>query len=1143
MQGERRIVTMLFCDVGGSTAAAGRMDPEEWAEIINGAIDYLIAPVFRYEGTLARLMGDAILAFFGAPIGHEDDPQRAILAGLDIIQGLGPYREQVKRQWGLDMQVRVGINTGLVVVGEVGSDLRVEYTALGDAINLAARMEQTAQPGTVQVSADTYGLVAPLFEFEDLGGIEVKGKTEPVHAYCALRPKMEPGSLRGIEGLDSPLIGREKEMGKLRELISALGERRGQIVSVMGDAGLGKSRLIAELRHALASEGLLRLASAASGEGSEGANGAQIGWYEGRCVSYEGSRPYGPFINLFTRYFGFRGELSDEDKYEAIRTNLEKLLPNQSDGSAPFIASMMGVGLRGEAEEMVKYLQPPQVRDRVFRAVSDFLERLSRLRPLVLVFEDLHWIDPTSLELLDHLMPLTDRAPVMLVGVFRPWRQEPSWHFHETATRDYAHRYTSIALEPLDADGSRELVAQLLQVEDLPEKVRQLILSKAEGNPFFVEEVIRSLLDANLVVRENSHWRATREIENIALPDSLAGVITARLDRLEEEPKRVVQTASVIGREFHISTLEDIYETSHSLAPSLTDLQRRELVRERARQPEQVYLFKHALIQETAYGSLLLRRRRELHRRVADCLEQMQPDGVGDIARHLLEAREETRALPYLVEAGDRAARAYSTTEAIGHYTRALEILESHRDQALARRAFEGLGSALAFGNDVPRAIENYRRMLQAANDYGDLPMQVSALNKLAFATALMQGQFSEGEKHLGQAEQLALECNDLPGLAELHMTYCYLRVPFGLFDDAVDHLSQSAQIGRDLELEEPRLFGMTHIANTLMYMTRFDEGWKAVQEARQLAEELGNSKWLSELLGLASPIYHIRCGELDSASRSAEEGARLAARIGAVEQEAYGCLMQGQVAWLMGDYEKAITCQEGALRAGQASGFPFLQAAALCALGTAYLDVGGEYLEKAAEFQAQAMDLLEQPLGAVMGGMVWADLGFCAMGMGELQRADDFFQKGLTVSTATKFLARPALLVGSAFVELGRGGLGEAERLTQEAREFAEEREMKHFYPLIALAEAQVAATGADTARALESLALAEQLALDMRMRPLVLQARLGAVPLLEASGRSDEAEAKKAEARMTMEEIASLFESEDLRKSYLTSTSGKLA
>ena len=559
--------------------------------------------------------------------------------------------------------------------------------------------------------------------------------------------------------------------------------------------------------------------------------------------------------------------------------------------------------------------------------------------------------------------------------------------------------------------------------------------------------------------------------------------------------------------------------------------------------PRRVYLFKHTLTHETAYASLLLSRRRELHRRVAECLEQADSDRVAEIARHYIEAREEARALPYLVEAGDRAARAYATTEAIGHYALALEVLETSKELGLARLAYEGMGGALAFGNDVPRAVENYHHMYHDAQEYGDLPMQVSALNKLGFVTALMQGQFPEAEGHLVDAERLARQCNDLPGLAELHMTSCYLRVPFGEFDQAMDHLGESARIGRDLALEEPRLFGLTHSANTLIYMTRFEEAWKTIQEARNLAEELGNRKWLSDLLALASPLYHLRNGDLDAAFQSAEEGTQLAAQIGAAEQEAYGSFMQGQISWLRGDYERAIACQQATLRAGGTAGLPFMQAVALSALGTAYLDISGEYAVRGAEFHAMAMTEAEKPLGAVMGSIIWAELAFCALAMGEMERADEYFQNGLTGSTATKYLARPPLLVGSALLELARGNPGEASELAREAREFAEERQMRHFYPLLEFADAQLKVARGDVEDALASFNRMEQLASEMGMRPLVLQARLGETQLLSASGRASEAETKGGEARAMIDEIAELFQDEDLREQFVKSATGKMA
>ena len=1143
MQGERRIVTMLFCDVKGSTAAAEQLDPEEWTEIMNGAFEYLITPVYHYEGTLAHMMGDAILAFFGAPIAHEDDPQRAVQAGLEILQSIRPYCEQVKQRWGLDFSVRVGINTGLVVVGEVGTDMRLEYTAMGDAVNVAARMEQTAEPGTIQLTDYTYKLIAPLFEFEDLGGIEVKGKSEPVRAYRVLGKKADPGRLRGIEGLDSPLVGRAREIDTLRAAIADLRQGQGKIISVMGEAGLGKSRLVAELHQELVAQGLLLADEPRPGEGRNGATEAKIGWHEGRSLSYQTSTPYSPFASLLGRMFDLQEDQSDEEKYNIVQTKLADLMQDGAEGIAPFIASLLEIKVTGEGAERVKYLQPPQLRDGVFRAMRTLIERMASLHPLVLVFEDLHWVDPTSLDLLEQLTPMTDRVALMIVGLFRPVRQEPSWRFHEVASRDYIHRYTAITLEPLDEQDSRELVANLLEVEDLPEKVRALIMAKAEGNPFFVEEVIRSLLDANLVVREDSHWRATREIENIAVPDTLAGVITARLDGLNDASKRVAQVASVIGREFQFEELTNVHDGHELLEEALTDLQRRELIREKSRVPQRVYAFKHVVTQETAYASLLLSKRRGLHRRMAEFLEGLDTERVNDIGRHFLEAQEETRALPYLVAAGNRAAHAYSTPEAIGLYKQALEILERVEDVELTRQVYEGLGGALASSFDVQGATENFQKMLELGKTQGNLPTQVSALNKWAFVSALMRGQVQEGEQHLSDAQRLAHDAQDLPGLAECHMTFCYIRTAAGDFEDAVNHLQESAEIGRNLDLEEPRLFGLTHTANTLIYMTKFDEAWQKAQEARQLAEELGNQKWLTQLSVIPISLYHLRNGDLDAAWQSAEEGTTLAAHIGAADNESVGANLLGQLSLMRGEYEQAIAYQNQALEAARTAGFPYLQATALCSLGTVHLDISEEFLSKTTEYHAQALEMLEMPLGAAEGAMNWAEIGFCAMAAGNVEQAGELFQKGLTISTAPKYLVRPQLLIGSAFVALARGDMDEAKRLVQEAREFADERAMKHFYPLVALAQGKVDAARGEMERALEEFTHAEGLALEMQVRPLVVQARAGTAKVLSAAGRTGESEEKRLAAHAMIQEIAGLFQDEQLKDMYLANAVKKLA
>ncbi len=601
MRGERRVVTMLFCDVKGATAAAERLDPEDWAEIMNGAFGCLIPPVYRYEGTLARLMGDAILAFFGAPIAHEDDPERAVLAGLDILAEIAPFRERIRARWGLDFDVRVGINTGLVVVGEVGSDLRVEYTALGDAINLAARMEQTAQPGTVQITENTHRLISPIFETEDIGEIEVKGKAEPVRAFRVLARRVERGSLRGIAGLESPMVGRQEQLDLLSGRVDELAAGRGGIISIMGEAGLGKSRLVSELRNLLGGPALLvPLDEALSNHGQQlgpecvsAPGGAPILRYEGRSLSYQTGMQYATFVEMVCGLLGLNVLEADDEAYPVLKRRLTVALGEPGTTLAPFIGALLGAGPTGDDADYVKFLEPPQLRQALFGAVLELFEQVAERRPLLLVFEDLHWADPTSLDLLEKVMALTERCPLLILLVARPERQEPSWRIHEIAQREYGDRYASIMLQPLDEAGSRELVVNLLEVEDLPERVRAMILAKAEGNPFYVEEVIRSLLDARLVVREGDHWRATREIESINVPNTLLGVITARLDRLDPDVRGVAQTAAVIGREFEAELLTEI-EGGRVLDEPLAELTRRELVRQWGRGLTHAYLFKHA---------------------------------------------------------------------------------------------------------------------------------------------------------------------------------------------------------------------------------------------------------------------------------------------------------------------------------------------------------------------------------------------------------------------------------------------------------------------------------------------------------------------------------------------------------------------
>jgi ABC-type oligopeptide transport system substrate-binding subunit/class 3 adenylate cyclase len=695
---ERRTVTMLFCDVKGSTAMAEALDPEDVMEIMDGAFDVLMEPVYRYEGTLARLMGDAILAFFGAPIAHEDDPERACRAALDIVAGARRYAARLEAERGIaGFNVRVGIHTGLVVVGEVGSDLRVEYTAMGDAVNLAARLESAAEPGTVLVSEDTHKLVAPLVEATALSPIEVKGRSEPVVVYRVLAAREMPGKARGIPGLESPLVGREAEFAALREALEGLSGGVGGVVTVVGEAGIGKSRLVAEVRKQALDLDLTPQ------------------WVEGRCLSYGRSIAYLLWLDVLRGLLGVTAEHAPSEVGTRLRARVEALCPDQFEEVYPFLAAMMSLPMETEREARLAQLGGQQLKAGIFGAVERLLAAVAGHRPLVLVCEDLHWVDPTSVELLEKLLPLTERAPLLIVCIFRPVREHRSWRLRERAARDYGQRYTGLWLEPLSADESERLVGNLLWLEQLPGRFKDHILERAEGNPFFLEEVLRSLIDEGAIAQEEAtgHWLATRGVADITIPDTLQGVLLARIDRLQEETKRVLQMAAVIGRLFVYRVLAAIASEERDLDGQLLTLQQEEMIRERARLPELEYIFKHELTREAAYNGLLKKQRRAFHRQVAQALERLYPDRLeeqlGILAYHWERAGDGEKATTYLLQAGDQARLAYAHLEAVDYYQRALAFLEEAKAYDRAAQTQMKLGLTYDSAFDFVRSRQAYK--------------------------------------------------------------------------------------------------------------------------------------------------------------------------------------------------------------------------------------------------------------------------------------------------------------------------------------------------------------------------------------------------------------------------------------------------
>jgi ABC-type oligopeptide transport system substrate-binding subunit/class 3 adenylate cyclase len=688
---ERKVLTAVFADVVGSTALAELLDPEDVKLVVGEAVARIVGEVESLGGHVKDLAGDGVLAFFGAPTTREDDAERAVRCALRIVSEMEEYAREVRRGWGAEgFGVRVGAATGAVVVGEVGAGSRVEYAAFGDTVNVAARLQSAAAPGSVLVDDATHRGVEGLFEWGDPQELGLKGKTKPVSAWPVVGIAAA-GRTRGLPGVETRLVGRSRELGLGREALEALRAGRGGVLVVAGDAGIGKTRLLTELRELAESEG--------------------SSWLEGRCVSYGESLPYWPFRDLLRgEWIGAGAEEPELRVRVGLRRRLEQLFDTRVDELYPYLGGLLELALEHDAAARTSQLSPEALQWRTFEVVGQLFARLAESAPLVLALEDLHWADPTSVLLLEQLLSLAEEAPVLLVLTLRPERDHPSWALREHAGREFPHLLREIDLGPLgDADG--ELLAALVAPATLPAELERRLLDAADGNPFFLEELVRSLADVGALVRTDDGWRFDHAVE-VEVPPTVEKAILARLDRLSEPARDLVTAASSLGRTFALPLLEGVLGDVPS--DSLHELQRLGLLRQSRRWPQPEYRFRHALIQETAYRTLLTEQRTRLHRRAAEWLEERYAERdaevLGLLAYHWLRAEDEDKAAGYLLRAGDKARLEYALDEAIEHYRDLLPLLEQRGERQEIALVLFKLALALHTSLRFAEANETYQR-------------------------------------------------------------------------------------------------------------------------------------------------------------------------------------------------------------------------------------------------------------------------------------------------------------------------------------------------------------------------------------------------------------------------------------------------
>ena len=689
---ERRIVTALFADVVGSTPLAEALGAEEAKLVIGEAIGRAIRAVEAYGGSVNNLLGDGLLALFGAPIAHEDDPERAIRAALDIIKAAEDYAEDVRRGWGVEgFAMRVGIHTGEVVVGQVGAGAAVEYGVVGDTINTTARLQAAAEPNTILVSQATQRQVANEFQWSAPQPHQLKGKAEAVVAYQL----QGPGTAGQGQAISGPFVGRDAELRTVAELVHRLDSGGGAVLFIVGEPGIGKSRLAAELRRRATETGT-------------------YSWLEGRCVSYGEALPYWPYRDLLRNWLGV-GPTEPELRVRVkLRKKTEETFPGRGAETYPYLATVLGVTLEPDAAEQLKSLSPESLQYRTFEVFSELLERMASDRPVVVALDDLHWADATSLALTERILGLVETSPVMLTVSQRPETDHPSWMLKEKAAREYRHLFRELALQPLATDSEAALLGSLAGNRTLPQSLTEQLLQYAEGNPFYLEQLLRSLIDSGVLVPENGHWKLTGR-STVQLPQSLEAVILARIDRLEPDWRDVLTSASVLGRTFSIELLQAVTSLEpRRVRTAVHHLLRLDLLREETGGGRSVYRYKHALIQEAANKTLVATKRAALHRRAAEWYEAYYRDRLervyGLLAHHWLGSDDREKAAESLKRAGDAALAEWSLDEAAGHFRALVPLLESMgRRQDAAETLFQ-LATALHLAMRYHEANETWQR-------------------------------------------------------------------------------------------------------------------------------------------------------------------------------------------------------------------------------------------------------------------------------------------------------------------------------------------------------------------------------------------------------------------------------------------------
>jgi len=922
--GERKTITALFADMAGSTALIQDLDPEDARRLIDPVLQLMMDAVHHYEGYVAKSMGDGILALFGAPIAHEDHAQRALLAALRMQQDMRHYADGVRQAQGIALQIRVGVNSGEVVVRAIRTDdLHTDYDPVGHSIHIASRMEGIAVPGSIVASEDTHKLAEGYFAFKALGATPIKGLSEPLPIFEVLglgplRTRLQVAGSRGL----AHFVGRVRELEQLREARSRAHAGRGQIVGVVGEPGVGKSRLFHEFKLLAPREALV---------------------LETFSVSHGKAYPYLPLIDLLKNYCQIGAEDDERRRREKLTGKL-LTLDRALEDSLPYLFHLLGVA---EPSSTLAQMSPQIRRQRSFEAIKRLLVRESMAQPLELIVEDLQWLDSETEAFLGFLGESVASARILLLVNYRPEYR------HNWSHKSY---YTQVRLDPLGEAEARELLRDLLGTGLAP--LERLILAQTEGNPFFIEEVVQTLIEEGMLRGERGQYRLEQIPTALHIPTTVQGVLAARIDRLEPAEKALLQTLAVIGKAFTWSLVARVVDQPEDQLKSLlARLQAGEFIYEQPAFPEVEYSFKHALTQEVSYGSLLIERRRALHERTGQAIEALYGAQIeahcSELAHHFSRSGNAAKAVEYLLCAGRQAVQRSADAEAVTHLTQALGLLETLPDaperakQELALQITLGPAWMATKGFAAPEVEATYTRALMLSRQLGETIELFPALLGLR-TFYIVRGELRTARELGEQLLALARKAQDPALLVQAHGALGINLFMLGELEPARAHLEQALALYDPRQQRSPAFFqglepgvlGLAFIAMDLWLLGYPDQALARSQAALALAQTLSHPAASADALILAAEL-HLYRREAQPTRELAEATAALATEHGLPFWLTYGTIFSGGALAVQGRAAEGIERMQQGLAAYRATGSEIYLTRFLALLAEAYARAG----------------------------------------------------------------------------------------------------------------------------------------------------------------------------------------------------------